>query len=112
MDRSIKLPYGAPGAGFHVSELIIYIRSTGRDYIIQGQQHRALDPHTKPQSLDYWLRTEHSGRPDTAQAVNQVMDLLVETGQFELVERLRCPDSGRLVKGLRLLTAPPGTRRP
>ena len=103
MDTFIELP---PGAGFRVSELVTHIRSTGRDYIIQGQQHCALDAHTKPQSLDVWLRRRFTGRHDTAQAVNQVVDALVATGQFEIVERLPCPESGRLVKGLRLLDPP------
>jgi len=103
MDPFIELPYGEPRAGFHVSQLITHIRSTGRDYIIQGQQHCTSDEHTKPQSLDMWLRRECAGRPDTCQAVNQVVDALVATGRFEVVKGLACPNSGRRVKGLRLV---------
>jgi hypothetical protein len=106
MDTFIKLPYGEPGAGFRVSELVNYIRSTGRDYIAQGQQHCTLDAHTKPQSLDVWLRTGFTKRHNTAQAVNDVMDELEATGLFRIVKHLACPDSGRMVKGLRLLDQP------
>jgi hypothetical protein len=102
----IGLPYGGPGAVFLVSELISHIRSTGRDYIIQGQQNSTLANHTKPQSLDVWLRTRFPKRQDTKQAVNQVVQALVATGHLEIVRRLPCPDSGRLCKGLRVLDSP------
>ena len=103
MDTLINLPYGGPGAGFRVSELISHIRSTGRDYIIQGQQRCTLKKHTKSHSLDVWLRTGYARDGDTKQAVNEVMDALVATGWFEEVKKLTCPDSGRRCKGLRLV---------
>ncbi len=99
----IKLPYGGPGASFDEQELIDYIKSKNRDYIIQGQQQCRLENHTKPNSLDYWLRVNHSkGRRDTKQAVNEVIQQLVATGKFVIERRLSCPDSGRRCKGLRL----------
>ena len=58
METLIELPHGGSGAGFRVSQLISHIRSTGRGYIIQGQQNVTLADHTKPQSLDYWLRLD------------------------------------------------------
>lgn len=103
MDTFIGLPYGEKGDGFHVSQLIAHIRSTGRDYIIQGQQECILEGHTKPHSLDVWLRKGFTNRKNTKQADNQVIQALVDTGQFEVDEHLLCPDSGRWVKGLRLL---------
>ena len=106
MDTFINLPYGGPGAGFRVSELVSHVRSTGRDYIVQGQQKSTLAEHTKPQSLDVWLRTRYARNPDVKQAANEVLDAIVATGQFELVRRLPCPETGRLVKGLRLLDPP------
>jgi len=106
MDPFINLPHGGPGAGFRVSELVTHIRSTARDYIIQAQQNVTLAKHTKPQSLDVWLRTNFASNPDTKQAVNKVVEALVATGQFEVVWGLPCPDSGRSVKGLRLLDIP------
>ena len=105
MDTFIELPHGGPGAGVHVSELVSHIRGTGRDYIIQGQQKCTLDDHTKPQSLDVWLRTRFTTRRDTKQADNALVEALVATGLFELVRALRCPETGRLCKGLRLVDA-------
>jgi DNA-3-methyladenine glycosylase I len=103
MDTLIKLPYGGPGAGFYVSELIDHIRSTGRNYIIQGQQQCTLENHTKPRSLDVWLRRGFTDRKNVKQAVNEVVDDLVETGWFRVEYGLVCPDTGYLSKGLRLL---------
>lgn len=103
MDTFIKLPYGGPGAGFLVSELVSHIRSTGRDYIIQAQQNCTLENHTKPHSLDVWLRTRYARYKDRKQAVNEVVAALVATGFFEVAYGLTCPDSGGPVKGLRLL---------
>jgi hypothetical protein len=103
MDTFIKLPHGGSGAGFHVSEIVSHIQSTGMDYIIQGQQNCSLKNHTKPHSLDVWLRKGYARNKDTKQAVNEVMDALVATGWFEVVKNLTCPDRGTRVKGLRLV---------
>ena len=106
MDTFIKLPYGGPGAGFRVSELVNHIRSTGRDYIIQGGQDLPLAKHTKPNSLDVWLRTRFATKPDTRQTAKAVMNALEATGRFQIVRGLRYPDSGQFVNGLRLLDPP------
>ena len=98
----IELPYGGSGAQFDPSELVQYIKSSFRDYIIQGQQECVLAEHTKPHSLDYWLRTNYARTPDTKQATNDVIDQLVESGLFEVDRKLHCPDSGRLCKGIKL----------
>jgi hypothetical protein len=92
----IKLPYGGPGAKFDEQELVEHLKAHFRDYIIQGQQNCSLLNHTKPKSLDYWLRINHAKEPDTKQAVNEVIDQLVATGLFETAKSLPCPDS---VKG-------------
>jgi len=102
MDTFIRLPYGGKGAGFYDSQLIAHIRSTGRDYIIQGQQHCSLENHTKPHSLDTWLRKGFANSEDTAQAVNQVIQALVLTGLFT-EGKFICPDSGNLGKGIKLV---------
>ena len=102
----ICLPYGGKNAQFDEHDLVAYIIKTGRDYIIQGQQNCSLAEHTKPNSLDYWLRVNHSSNSDIKQAVRSVIDDLVKTGLFEKVDDLQCPDSGRLVKGIRLTKAP------
>jgi hypothetical protein len=102
MDKFIKLPYGGRDAGFYVVDLIAHIPSTGRDYIIQGQQQVSLENHTKPNSFDVWLREGYTSRKNTKQAVNQVVESLIATGQFEIA-KLSCPDSGRHCKALRLV---------
>jgi len=96
----IRLSYGGQ---FDEQTLIEYIRSTGRDYIVQGQEKCVLENHTKPNSLDYWLR-QFAPNPDTKQADNTVIRHLVHTGLFKVADDLLCPDSGRLCKGVRLVT--------
>ena len=100
----IKLPYGGPGAQFDEEDLVEHLRTNFRDYIIQGQQNCSLLNHTKPNSLDYWLRVNYAHEPDTKQAVNEVVDQLTATGQFEIAYGLSCPDSGRWCKGLRIIS--------
>ena len=96
----IRLPYGGQ---FDELGLVKYIRASQRDYVIQGQQAVAKANHTKPQSLDYWLR-QFAHDPDTKQAEASVIKALVATGLFVFVERLQCPDSGKYCQGLKLVT--------
>jgi len=96
----IKLPYG--GSEFDSNDLKAHIRTTGRNYIIQGQKACSRHDHPKPRSLDCWLRDNYAKNPDTKQAVNEVMTALVNTGDFEEGEFI-CPNSGRKCKGLRIL---------
>jgi len=102
MDTFIGLPDGEKGDGFYVSQLIAHIRSTGRDYIIQGQQKCIRKRHTKPHSLDMWLRKGFTNRQDTKQADNQVIQALVLTGLFT-EGKFICPDSDRSCKGIKLV---------
>jgi hypothetical protein len=95
----IYLPFGGQ---FNEHDLVAHIRASGRDYIVQGQQAVARARHTKPQSLDYWLR-QFGQSPDTKQAENSVLDTLVATRLFIIVDKLLCPDSGEHCKGLRLV---------
>jgi hypothetical protein len=94
----IRLPYGGQ---FDERELVTYIRASGREYIIQGQQAASKANHTKPHSLDYWLR-QFAHNPDTKQAETRVIKALVGTGLFVSAERLQCPDSGKYCRGLKL----------
>jgi hypothetical protein len=96
----IALPYGHNE--FDSDDLKAHIKTTGRDYIIQGQTHRSRVRHRKPSSLDCWLRDNYAKNPDTNQAVNEVVAALVETGDFE-EGKFTCPDSGRKSKGIRTL---------
>lgn len=100
----IRLPYGGSDSGFDVEVLVAHIVSSGRDYIIQGGQNCILAKHTKPNSLDVWLRRSHTHLKDTRQAVKEVVDSLVATELFQERE-LICPDSGRSCKGVKLTPA-------
>jgi hypothetical protein len=95
----IDLPYGGQ---FDENALVAQVQASGRDYIIQGQQAVSYANHTKPHSLDYWLR-QFAANPDTKQAENRVLDALVATGFFRIVHGLVCPESGRRCKGLLLV---------
>jgi len=94
----IKLPQSRPDT-FTTEELKAHIRTSNRDYIIQAQQQCLLEDHTKPNSLDYWLRKNHN--PNQRQALNIVIRDLVATGEFE-EGKFVCPDSGIMCKGIRI----------
>jgi len=96
----ISLPFG--NNLFNSDDLKEYIRETGRDYIIQGQVQCRRVIHPKPGSLDCWLRDNYAQNPDTKQAVNEVIRSLIDTGEFEEGEFI-CPDSGKMVKGIRII---------
>ncbi len=90
------------GGQFDEVDLVTHIQDSGLTYVIQGQQSVTHENHTKPNSLDCWLR-QFAVNPDTKQADNIVMDALVDTGYFEIILQLQCPDSGKSCKGLRLI---------
>ena len=96
----INLPHG--NASFNSDDLKEYIRATGRNYIIQGQVNCNRQNHPKPQSLDCWLRENCTQYSDTKQAVNKVINSLINTGEFK-EGRFICPDTGRWVKGIQIL---------
>ncbi len=92
----IDLSYGG---SFEENELVVFIRQSGRNYIIQGQTACSQQDHPKPSSLDFWLR-QFGETPDTKQADNEIMALLVATGLFQESQNLVCPDSNNQCKGL------------
>jgi hypothetical protein len=96
----IDLPYGKP---FEVNVLVAHIRASSRDYIIQGQKICTFENHPKPKSLDYWLRENYARTRNQKQAENSVLDALVATGHFLIEEKLACPDTGNLCKGIRIV---------
>jgi hypothetical protein len=95
----INLPYGH--SSFNSNDLIKHIRKTNRDYIIQGQTARSRASHPKPQSLDCWLRDNYAKNPNTKQAVNEVIEALINSGNF-VKGKFICPDSKRPCKGIRI----------
>ena len=96
----INLPYG--NNTFDSNDLKEYIRRTGRNYIIQGQVNRKRMDHSKPNSLDCWLRDNYAQNPDTKQAVNEVIADLLNTSEFKEGQFI-CPDSGRRCKGIKII---------
>lgn len=92
----IELPYGGE---FNANDLVAHVRSTGIEYIIQGQRAATREAHNKKTSLDYWLR-QYAKRPDYKQASNAVIDELVGTGLFEFSRNLICPETGRKCRGI------------
>ena len=99
----ISLPEDDNNA-FHVSSLLRHLITVQRDFIVQGQQHVALASHTKPSSLDYWLRQNVAQEKDTAQATNVLLTQLCNTGLFVFDNQVTCPDSGNACRGIRLVT--------
>jgi hypothetical protein len=96
----IRLPFG--NNFFNSDDLKEYIRGTGRNYIIQGQVKNRRELHPKPNSLDCWLRDNYAQYPDTKQAVNEVIQDLINTGEFEEGNFI-CPDSGYMCNGISIL---------
>ena len=96
----IQLPYG--NNKFNSDELKEHIRGTGRNYIIQGQVACRRELHHKPSSLDCWLRDNYAQYQDTKQAVNEVLQNLINLAEFE-EGRFICPDSGNMCKGIKII---------
>ena len=96
----IDLRYG--DCTFDSNDLKAHIKTTGRNYIIQGQTACSRADHPKPKSLDCWLRDNYARNPDTKQAVNEVIESLSKTGDFK-EGKYTCPDSGNKCKGIELL---------
>ena len=99
MVTRIKTPYGS---SFSVRDLLDHIRVSGRTYIIQGQKVCSFTNHKKPSSLDYWLRGYYANNKNTKQAENLVIERLVKTGLFR-EGRFKCPDSGKICKGIEIV---------
>ena len=96
----IKLPHDK-NKEFPVSRLLQHLTAVRLSHIIQGQQQVVLGKHTKPNSLDYWIRRNIAIKQDTKQAVNEVIEQLIETRLFE-EGKFVCPDSGRKCKGIKV----------
>jgi hypothetical protein len=99
----IRLPFGGSERCFDANALVRQVIGSGSNHILQGQINCGLSAHRKPRSLDVWLRRNFAANPDIKQAVNEVVNQLVATGLFEEGTFL-CPDSGRMCKGIRLVS--------
>ena len=96
----INLPYG--NNSFNSDDLKRRIQQMRKHYIIQGQTNCSRAEHTKPNSLDCWLRDNYAQKPDTKQAVNKVIKDLVNTGEFEEGNFI-CPISRIKCKGIKIV---------
>ena len=102
MNTFISLPFGGTGAGFDTDDLIEHIKSSGRNYIIQGHETVGFNELRKKQGLDAWLRTNYTNRKDTMQAVTGVITKLEETGLFRKGKFI-CPESGFRAQGIEFI---------
>ena len=101
MEQFVFLPHGAPGECFELGNLVKHIKDSYRNYIIQGQQNCAFKDHSKPHSLDYWIRRNHTCRKNTKQATNEVIKAIVQSDLFQ-EGKFNCPDSRKKCKGIQL----------
>jgi hypothetical protein len=92
---------------FHISSLIRMFIDRRITEIVQGQQHLVLANHTKPNSLDFWIRSTIANYPDVAQATNSVIDQVCGTGLFERAQ-VTCQDNQNICNGIRLVDIPGG----
>ncbi len=99
MDK-ITLPY-ANNAKFNSNDLINHFREQRMNYMIIGATQVTLQNHTKPKSLDVWIRNHPNviGYENTCQAVNNVVSQIIEHQSFSLGLR-KCPKSKRICKAL------------
>jgi hypothetical protein len=98
------IPLSYEDTSFDVTKLVAHLKANGLQYIIIGQQRVVFDEHTKPQSLDYWIRSNIAKSTSTAQASVEVVSKICETKYFEFRTDLKCPDTERACRGLILLS--------
>ena len=94
--------YLQSGNTFDSDDLVKYIKTTERNYIIRGpHKDCTFENHPQKSSLDYWLRVNYAQNPDIKQASNDIITQLLRTGAFDL-GKFPCPDSlyKKLCKGL------------
>lgn len=82
----INLPYGGSHAGFYVGRLVNELERRPDGKMLVGAVAGALD-QVRDESLDYFLRTRYAKKPDTMQAVREVLDALVATGKIEHIPK-------------------------
>lgn len=101
MKKHITLVKGGSDAYFLVSELINHFKKEKINYKIIGATLVTLSKHSKPKSLDVWLRKHKNviGHEDTCQAVSSVITKLISLNQFSKGIR-KCPTSNRMCKAL------------
>ena len=105
IEQKIKLPYAGSDVYFTLEALIKHFNSKKTNFTIIGASHVKLENHKKKESLDVWFRNQINvlgTKKNTCQAVNKVIDNLVETGKFSVEKRI-CPTSNKRCKALILI---------
>ncbi|MDF3836943.1 hypothetical protein P3W85_28915 [Cupriavidus basilensis] len=92
------LPFHYANGYFDVDELVNWVESLGRGFVIVGGRNATFEKHQRPESLDYWLRARSTNR-NVRQTDQALIQRLAGTGRFEIAQR-RCPVSGRRVGSL------------
>jgi DNA-binding Xre family transcriptional regulator len=82
----IDLPHGGGQAGFYVGRLVDEVRTRPNQQLPIGATKSNLD-QVKPESLDFFLRSRYAKNPNTMQAVQSVIQAIVDTGKFEYLPR-------------------------
>ncbi|MBE9610855.1 hypothetical protein [Chitinilyticum piscinae] len=86
---------------FDINELVAWVKGSGRTYVIIGGDNTTFDTHSKPGSLDYWLRSKSSSK-DVRQSCAELIAKIVDTGLFVEAQDI-CPETERLCNSLRLV---------
>jgi hypothetical protein len=98
--EKIFLPECGVNASFEITELLDELEKRKTNFIIIGAMKATLKTHTKPHSLDYWLRELSIVKlKNTMQATKEVQNSIVNTGRFFL-EKRRCPISSNYCNAL------------
>ena len=90
------------GGSFSIDALVAKVEGLGGSMVL-GPITVVLTEHNKPDSLDYWIRTNGAHRKDQMQAETQVVDQLVATGRFDRV-KMNCPSTGHRCTGLSVIS--------
>jgi len=93
------------GGSFSIDALVSKVEALGGSMVL-GPVKAGLTDHKKPDSLDYWIRTNGAHQKNQMQAETQVVDQLVATGRFDRV-KMNCPSTGHRCKGLIVVSKSP-----
>jgi predicted RNase H-like HicB family nuclease len=91
----IDLPHGGGQAGFYVGRLVDELRMRPNQEIPIGATKSNLD-QVKPESLDFFLRSRYAKNPNTMQAVQSVIQAIVDTGKVDYLPRAPGQQAGLL----------------
>ncbi|WP_262373112.1 type II toxin-antitoxin system HicB family antitoxin [Pseudomonas prosekii] len=97
----IDLPYGGALGGFYIDRLEDAYLEAGVTEMPIGKTREGVDK-VKRYSLDYILRTRYARQPNTMQAVDAVLDQIVESGRFRR-SSMTDPVTGKSVESIALI---------